>query len=463
MSPDTTLPRNRPQIERQRRLPFSTAVEISLKGIKVRFWRSILTVSSIILAIAFLMWQFTSAEIIRHLTDVSQDPANPVDRDAARLKIEADRCDTEAKTYAAAHQGTLDAYDTADKRLAAGVALAAVRTCETRLTKVAADLAAAEADLLAPQLEQTRKEYQRLEADLENLRLRLQATDPALPQYADLGRRIEDLKRQLKERGKAYDEFQIKRSTRDVALSQKTDAEMRLAAAQTAAAATKVNFPDAVRAPDGSAELDRLVAARDAARREKERVEKRSAALNDRAAAAKQRFENAQRSALLRLLETHGDQGASREGEKGPIEIALPLGLRLTPTRLWITVLALLVCLVGITNAMLMSVTERYREIGTMKCLGALDSFIVKIFLLESSIQGIIGVVVGIVLGFLLAVPVQMNNFGAFVMRYFPGAGLLKWAGVAFLVGAILSVLGGILPAQRAARMQPVDAMRIEE
>ena len=53
----------------------------------------------------------------------------------------------------------------------------------------------------------------------------------------------------------------------------------------------------------------------------------------------------------------------------------------------WLITLSLLVCVVGIANAMLMSVTERFREIGTMKCLGALDSFIVKLFLLESTFQ----------------------------------------------------------------------------
>ena len=51
--------------------------------------------------------------------------------------------------------------------------------------------------------------------------------------------------------------------------------------------------------------------------------------------------------------------------------------------QMWLIGLSLLVCVVGIANAMLMSVTERFREIGTMKCLGALDSFIVKLFLLE--------------------------------------------------------------------------------
>ena len=48
----------------------------------------------------------------------------------------------------------------------------------------------------------------------------------------------------------------------------------------------------------------------------------------------------------------------------------------------------MLVAFVGVLNAMLMSVTERFREIGTMKCLGALNSFIVKLFLIESLFQG---------------------------------------------------------------------------
>ena len=61
--------------------------------------------------------------------------------------------------------------------------------------------------------------------------------------------------------------------------------------------------------------------------------------------------------------------------------------------RAWLLGLALLVAFVGILNAMLMSVTERFREIGTMKCLGALDGFIVKLFLIESLFQGVVGTV----------------------------------------------------------------------
>jgi len=67
--------------------------------------------------------------------------------------------------------------------------------------------------------------------------------------------------------------------------------------------------------------------------------------------------------------------------------------------QIWLVSLSLLVCVVGITNAMLMSVTERYREIGTMKCLGALDSFVWKLFLLESLFQGSIGSILGVIIG----------------------------------------------------------------
>lgn len=57
----------------------------------------------------------------------------------------------------------------------------------------------------------------------------------------------------------------------------------------------------------------------------------------------------------------------------------------------WLMVMSLLVCAVGITNSMLMSVTERFREIGTMKCLGALDVFIVRLFLIETAALGFLG------------------------------------------------------------------------
>ena len=58
---------------------------------------------------------------------------------------------------------------------------------------------------------------------------------------------------------------------------------------------------------------------------------------------------------------------------------------------IWIVVIALFVTVIGITNSMLMSVTERFREIGTMKCLGALSLFVRHMFLIESSLVGMVG------------------------------------------------------------------------
>ena len=126
----------------------------------------------------------------------------------------------------------------------------------------------------------------------------------------------------------------------------------------------------------------------------------------------------------------------------------------------WLITLSLLVCVVGIANAMLMSVTERFREIGTMKCLGALDSFIVKLFLLESTFQGSVGTLIGIAIGFLLTMALAMLDYGGFVFTYLPTRGLLLSALLALVVGTLLSLIGAMLPAYRAAKMEPVEAMR---
>jgi ABC-type lipoprotein release transport system permease subunit len=61
---------------------------------------------------------------------------------------------------------------------------------------------------------------------------------------------------------------------------------------------------------------------------------------------------------------------------------------------------------------MLMSVTERFREIGTMKCLGALDGFIVKLFLLESLFQGAVGTTLGVLLGLLVSFAMALLSYG---------------------------------------------------
>lgn len=130
--------------------------------------------------------------------------------------------------------------------------------------------------------------------------------------------------------------------------------------------------------------------------------------------------------------------------------------------QIWLVTLSLLVCAVGITNAMLMSVTERYREIGTMKCLGALDKFIIQLFLLESAFQGLVGSLGGVILGCLFMTGSMMSTYGSEPLAVFPVLEVLKFGLYSLGAGLILSIVGALYPAYRAAQMPPADAMRTE-
>ncbi|MCK5594728.1 FtsX-like permease family protein [bacterium] len=151
--------------------------------------------------------------------------------------------------------------------------------------------------------------------------------------------------------------------------------------------------------------------------------------------------------------------------EKGSAEIRIQLqdlGGEEQAKQMWLVVLSLLVCVVGIANAMLMSVTERYKEIGTMKCLGALDRFVIKLFLLESGFMGLIGSIAGALLGGLLMTVVSGINYGLEVITKFPVVDFLYYFAIAVALGTVLSVIGAVYPAYTAARMVPADAMRSE-
>lgn len=123
----------------------------------------------------------------------------------------------------------------------------------------------------------------------------------------------------------------------------------------------------------------------------------------------------------------------------------------------WLVVMSLMVSVVGITNAMLMSVTERYKEIGTIKCLGALDNFIIKLFLIESALLGFFGSLIGSVLGMSF-----MLLTGLGVLGEINWGTLFAQMGMCIGIGTVLSVVAAIPPAMQAAKMQPADAMRTE-
>ncbi|MFV0422414.1 ABC transporter permease [Oleidesulfovibrio sp.] len=128
----------------------------------------------------------------------------------------------------------------------------------------------------------------------------------------------------------------------------------------------------------------------------------------------------------------------------------------------WIIILSLLVCAVGIVNAQLMSVTERFREIGIMKCLGALDSMILRLFLLEAAMQGMAGSVAGAVTGLLAGVTSGLMRFGTDAVVLMPWSDVLLSLAQATATGLALSLAGVLYPAIVAARMRPVVAMRAD-
>jgi putative ABC transport system permease protein len=125
----------------------------------------------------------------------------------------------------------------------------------------------------------------------------------------------------------------------------------------------------------------------------------------------------------------------------------------------WLAVMALLVCFVGIMNSMLMSVTERFKEIGTMKCLGALDSFVVKLFFIEAMLMGFIASFSGWLVGWLIVVVVHLFT-GGFGPNFAVGSLLQMLQSTA--IGAGITLIAGIPPAVNAAKMPPANALRSE-
>lgn len=106
-----------------------------------------------------------------------------------------------------------------------------------------------------------------------------------------------------------------------------------------------------------------------------------------------------------------------------------------------------------------MSVTERYREIGTLKCLGARNSFIVKVFLIESALIGLVFSVLGVLLG--VGTVLLLKVFSGGISGSI-GIGLLSIIGTSLGIGIGITILAALLPAIQASRMPATAALRVE-
>ena len=126
-----------------------------------------------------------------------------------------------------------------------------------------------------------------------------------------------------------------------------------------------------------------------------------------------------------------------------------------------IAAISLVVGAVGIMNSMFTSVLERTRDIGVMKAIGATNSHVMLLFLIEAGIIGALGGAIGLLLGSGIAGLINVAAaFAGFAwLRIRVQLGVVLFAlGFSFLIGAA----AGLLPALRAAKLNPVDALRYE-
>ena len=125
------------------------------------------------------------------------------------------------------------------------------------------------------------------------------------------------------------------------------------------------------------------------------------------------------------------------------------------------SIIAIIVGGIGIMNTMYTSVLQRTRDIGIMKAIGAKNSDILLIFLIESGILGLVGGAIGILIGVALSKLVEFASFQSGItlfQAYFPWYLIAGALAFSFIVG----VLSGILPARQASKLKPVDALRYE-
>jgi putative ABC transport system permease protein len=128
--------------------------------------------------------------------------------------------------------------------------------------------------------------------------------------------------------------------------------------------------------------------------------------------------------------------------------------------------LALAVAFIGIVNTLVMAILERRREIGIMKAIGASDGDVKRLFFAEAGAMGILGGIVGVALGWALGQAINLGTNVYLRRQSFPAEHFwsVPWWLVAFAIvfSLVVSLAAGLYPAGRAARLDPVEALRYE-
>jgi len=130
-----------------------------------------------------------------------------------------------------------------------------------------------------------------------------------------------------------------------------------------------------------------------------------------------------------------------------------PISLVIASIGLFITGLSLFVGGIGIMNIMFVSVSERTKEIGIRKAIGARQRTILLQFLIESASLCLIGGVLGLAIAFPLSLVVD---------QVLPTAMPMSVVFISIIISLVVGVVSGFLPAYRASKMDPVEALRYE-
>ncbi|HYL78637.1 MAG TPA: ABC transporter permease [Bryobacteraceae bacterium] len=163
-------------------------------------------------------------------------------------------------------------------------------------------------------------------------------------------------------------------------------------------------------------------------------------------------------AAIKQVLESRHRQGARYDVENlsGILEAAKKIALILTLVLIVISAIALIISGIGIMNIMLVTVTERTREIGLRMAVGASRQAVLEQFLTEAIVISLTGGLIGILIG--ISIPLSVGFFTDEIRVPISVPSIF----VAFGVSLVVGVIFGMLPANRASQLNPTDALRYE-
>lgn len=135
-----------------------------------------------------------------------------------------------------------------------------------------------------------------------------------------------------------------------------------------------------------------------------------------------------------------------------------------------IGLVALLAGAFGVINTMMMSISERTREVGTLCAIGATKGQVLKMFLGEAFLIGVIGAIVGVFIGVVVSLALPFLTGSASSSGFGGPGGVIRSAltptltpynlALSFALGSLVGIIAGVYPALRASRMNPVEALR---